>query len=174
VKLVGVGTGGEHHVHVLVVLEKMEHVGQITDVLLDHPSDDEQQILIGNLRYELRYYTAIFFHGNLYMLRKDVFEQLLLRHWADLLDKNALLQRVLTDARNADLRKTKTKDNLRPQTKLTITKFSVFDKFCFELWAEFVIPKDDNVVIGTHVYRLDLEGKLELAETIGMEFVVET
>ena len=108
------------------------------------------------------------------MFRKDVFEQLLLKNWAAVFDTTALLKRVMRDAQNASLKKTRAEANLRTQTKMTITKFAPFDKTHLEVWVEFTVPKDSSVVIGTHIYRLSLDGDLKLDQTIGMDFLFET
>lgn len=97
---------------------------------------------------------------------KQRLESLLTSHWADFLDKEQLLRVVLETARDADY-KVIEQQNIPPrQIKLSVTKFNI-EKTGFEVWIEFTVPKDNGVVVGTHVLSLDLSGKFRLNQTYG-------
>lgn len=97
-------------------------------------------------------------------------EQLLQSNWTKFLNPVQLLRRVLEDTRTADFRKVPTDRSLTTQSKLTITKMTVVpgDKgFLIEFWAEFAVPKDNGLAVGTYVYVLQNRETLELKESYG-------
>jgi len=96
-------------------------------------------------------------------------EQLFLKNWADFVDKTALIRRVLVDARDADLQEV-VGEPPTSQLKLTITKFSLIDNSQFEVWVEFAIPKDNGMIVGSHVYLTQCSGNFQLQDTYGVIF----
>jgi hypothetical protein len=96
-------------------------------------------------------------------------ESLLLKNWANFVDKTKLIKRVLQDARDADL-KTSTESASATQLKITLTKFEILDNSKFEIWAEFSVPGQDATIVGSHIYHVDLLGFFELQKTFGMKF----
>lgn len=100
------------------------------------------------------------------LIVKQKLEHLLQAHWADFIDERQLLRIVLETARDAKY-KVIEQQNLPPkQIKLSVTKFGVEEK-AFEVWTEFTVPREDGVVIGTHVFSLTLSGELQLIDTYG-------
>jgi len=99
-------------------------------------------------------------------------ETLLLAHWADFVNKTALLRRVLEDARDANFKTVRKDVTPSPQTKISVTRFRLIDNNKFELWIEFSIPKEGGVAVGTHTYLLELGGSLSLQESYGVIFAV--
>ena len=101
-------------------------------------------------------------------------EKLLQSQWTEFLDKPQLIRAVLEYARDEDYRVLKQTDIPSRQFKVTITKFAIQKPLQFEAWVEFTVPKDEGVVIGTHVLILSLDGEMELKETYGTHFLPET
>lgn len=108
----------------------------------------------------------------------EQFSKLLQKNWASILDKNLFMKRVLSDAQNANLVQKIVQDLPPRQVKISITKFEVpeYDPYGpppigFNLWTEFTIPRGQGVVVGTNVYFLSLDGRLNLNEAYGVFFV---
>jgi len=100
-------------------------------------------------------------------------EELLLVNWANFLDKTQFLRHVLEDARKAILPTSSQRELPPRQIKLSVTKMEVQKTGEFEVWAEFSVPLDNGVAVGTHVYSLKLTGELCLQQTYGHIFVPE-
>lgn len=107
------------------------------------------------------------------LLDRSKLEQLLQSNWTSFIDASVFMRRVLVDARDAELRVVREKDAPVPRTKVTITSFKISGKDQFEIWAEFTVPHERGVVVGTHTYLLQLDGELTLQNTHGVVFEVE-
>jgi hypothetical protein len=79
------------------------------------------------------------------------------------------MMRVLSDAQHAELVELHADDPPPRKTKITITKLKLIEDE-FEFWVEFTVPHERGVVVGTHIYRLNLQGQLDLNETHGTLF----
>ena len=101
-------------------------------------------------------------------------EELLLANWANFLDRTQFLRRVLEDTRNATLSRSSQSELPERQIKLSVTKMEYQNSGDFEVWAEFSVPLDDGIAVGTHSYSLKLSGELELKQTYGHIFVPKT
>lgn len=101
-------------------------------------------------------------------------EKLLLVNWANFMDKTQFLRRVLEDAKKASLPTSSQRELPPRQIKLSVTKMEVHKCDEFEIWAEFSVPLDNNIIIGTHVYSLKLTGELFLKQTYGHIFTPES
>lgn len=99
-------------------------------------------------------------------------EEILLLNWANFMDRTQFLKKVLEDTRNADLSKSYQQEIPPKQIKLSVTKMEAKNSE-FEIWAEFSIPHDPGIAVGTHVYSLQLSGELILKQTFGHVFVLE-
>lgn len=95
--------------------------------------------------------------------------EILLKNWANFLNKKLMIQKVLEDAKNANLILSNETCS-KTQTYITITKFELIDNSNFEIWVEFGVPQQDNFIVGTHCYCLTLDGNIILKNTIGMIF----
>lgn len=107
------------------------------------------------------------------LLFRERFQQLLLANWTSLIDASTVMRRALVDARDAELKVVREKDAPLPRTRITITKFELEINNRFEIWAEFTIPQERGVAVGTHIYSLNLDGELELKNTLGVLLVPE-
>ena len=101
-------------------------------------------------------------------------EELLLVNWANFMDKTQFLRHVLEDARNASLPISSQRELPPRQIKLSVTKMEVQKCGELEVWAEFSVPSNNGVIVGTHVYSLKLTGELCLKQTYGHIFAPET
>ena len=108
------------------------------------------------------------------IIKQKNLERLLLTNWAELIDRTQMLRFVLTHAQQTDYRLLKQPEIPPQQIKLTLTKFTLVNSCEFELWAEFSIPKDQGVVVGTHVISLKLSGEMILKDSYGTHFLPET
>jgi hypothetical protein len=98
-------------------------------------------------------------------------EALFLANWANLIDKTQFLKRVLSDARDYKAPIVSQEDAPPGSTtKMTITKFSPLGKGQYEIWVEFTLPRESGVLVGTHTYKLSLDGEATLLYTSAVSF----
>ena len=108
-------------------------------------------------------------------LIKEKLELLLQSKWTEFIDRQQLMRLSLEYVRDTEYRKLKQKEIPTVQIRLTVTKFAIIPNPSeFELWIEFSIPKEDGVVIVTHVVSLNFAGEVKLKETHGTHFLIET
>lgn len=100
------------------------------------------------------------------MILTEKLEQLLLATWASFINKSQFLKTVLEHARNTEYPVSRQVEIPPRQIKMILTKFRPEGQ-TFSVWVEFTVPKDEGVVVGTHVYSLTLNGELALVETFG-------
>jgi hypothetical protein len=107
------------------------------------------------------------------MFIKENFEQLIKANWSKFIDKNAFIRYVLEKARDSDYRTLTTNDVPQKQLKVSITKVSIIGHGILELWAEFSVPINSGMAIGTHVLHLHIDKNCEmhLIETHGTIFI---
>lgn len=101
------------------------------------------------------------------VLLDDKLQRLLIANWADILDRNKFLLKVLEDARDREY--PKLTSVVKRKTEFSITKFEPKNTE-FVIWVEFTVPKEDCTLIGTHIYKLSLSGTLTLVESYGTQF----
>jgi len=107
--------------------------------------------------------------GNKLIVVKNL-ELLLQTKWAEFIDRTTFMRIVLEHARDTEYRIVYQYEIPPPSIKLSITKFAI-DGSAFEVWVEFTVPKNEGVVVGTHVFSLTLSGELDLKNTHGTHFV---
>jgi hypothetical protein len=108
-------------------------------------------------------------------LLKDQLETLIQKNWATVINSTAFMKTVLSDAQNAELTKLSVAKMPPRHTKIVVTKVIVNEDIAgFDLWAEFTVPRSEGCVIGTHIYRLSFNGKLDLQESFGTFFVPQS
>ena len=105
------------------------------------------------------------------VLLADKLQQHLIAHWADILDRNLLIKQVLEDSRDTEY--PKLHSSVEKKMAFSVTKFEVANGLAFEVWIEFSAPKENGIVIGTHVYELKLDGELNLLKSYGTHFLPE-
>jgi len=98
-------------------------------------------------------------------------EHLLQSKWTEFIDKTQLMRTVMEHVRDGEYTIQEITDPPPQQMKLSLTKFAPNVGLSFEVWAEFSVPKGPGVVIGTHVYRLELTGELKLEQIYGTHFL---
>ena len=103
------------------------------------------------------------------LILPEKLSELLLKNWANFLNKKIVIHRVLEDAKNANLTLSN-ETSSKTQTYITITKFDLTDNSSFEIWIEFGVPQENYFIVGTHTYSLTLDGNLILKNTFGMKF----
>lgn len=103
------------------------------------------------------------------MIVKQNLEHLLKAHWSEFTDHRQLMRMVLETARDAQYQTIKQQSTPPQEIKLSITKCDIKEKG-LEVWAEFTIPKEDGVVIGTHILFLKFTGEYQLINTYGTFF----
>lgn len=94
-------------------------------------------------------------------------ERLLQTNWTTFIDQARFLKQVIIDARNGNYACLPATHELRKQTSVTITRFAVLSNGNFEILVEFALQQNNDMVIGTHIYHLCLDGALVLKETSG-------
>lgn len=99
-------------------------------------------------------------------------QHIMVAHWAEFLDRNLLIKNVLETVRDTEY--PIVHSSVKPKMAFSVTKFDVANDLTFEVWIEFSAPKESGVVIGTHVYHLSLDGKLDLLKSYGTHFLFES
>lgn len=109
-------------------------------------------------------------------------EETLQNNWTHFLDHLLLMRQVLEDIRNTSFRELKQQNIPNRQVKFSVTKFTVINavqkkvesqRYAFEFWVEYSVPKEDGVVVGTNTYLLSLEGEIKLHDSFGTHFKLE-
>jgi len=109
------------------------------------------------------------------ILIAEKLERLLQLNWTEFLDRQQIVRLCLEYARNAAYKTLQQKEIPKIQFRASVTKFIVTEITPeFEIWIEFSVPKDNGVVIGTHVLSLRLSGEVKLKESHGTHFLMET
>ena len=135
----------------------------------------KSEIFVGNRTNKL--YYRILVHGvpRMKILIAEKLERLLQSKWTEFLDSQQIMRLCLEYARNTAYKTLQQKEIPKVQFRASVTKFVVTEPPSeFEIWIEFSIPKDNGVIIGTHVLSLSLAGEAKLKESHGTHFVVET
>jgi len=99
-------------------------------------------------------------------------ETYLSQRWTEFVDKTQLMRTVLEHVRDGEYR---TSDDDPPNSnhKVSISFHPSASKlYELEMWAEFTAPKNNGVVIGTHVFAVLSNGDVELKETYGTHFLL--
>lgn len=108
------------------------------------------------------------------VLITESLESLLQSKWTEFLDSRQVMRLCLEHVRDTEYQRLHQKQLHSKQLKLSVTKFVVTDNCAFEFWLEFQAPKDNGVVLGTHICSLALNGDIQVKESYGTHFVFET
>ena len=107
--------------------------------------------------------------GNNLIIEKKL-ENLLQSNWAEFIDKAQIMRRTMEFARDTEYRVLH-QDEAPPQKfELSVTKVGVKESG-LELWIEFTVPKDQGIIVGTHICSLNLKGELVLKDSHGAHFL---
>ncbi len=110
------------------------------------------------------------------ILKRGPLENLLQKNWADFLDCARLLRLVMEHVRDNPFKEIKQHQVVTSKTQLQITKITVARHNAgapLEAWAEFTIPKNNGVVIGTAILGLKLSGEVDVIQSFGTCFLPE-
>lgn len=103
------------------------------------------------------------------MINRGKLEELLVRNWATFLDTKKLVVRVLQDV-NAAVDTFGIAESgggpAKNAVQVSLSRFHLADAG-FELWVEFVVPRNGDVSVGTVEYLLSSRGTLELRQIMG-------
>jgi len=109
------------------------------------------------------------------ILIAEKLERLLQLNWTEFLDRQQVVRLCLEYVRNTAYKTLQQKEIPKIKFQASVTKFMITDVASeFEVWIEFSVPKDNGVVIGTHVLSLSLSGEAKLKESHGTHFLMET
>jgi hypothetical protein len=100
-------------------------------------------------------------------------ERLLQTKWAEFIDRSQIMRRTMEFARDTKYKVILQQDVPPQKLELSITKFELQESG-FEVWIEFTIPKEQGIVVGTHICSLSLSGELDLKDSHGTNFQPET
>lgn len=107
------------------------------------------------------------------LINIDEFEKLLLINWTKFISPQKLIAFVLSCVRDSN---NITKANSPPPIKkrtiqVSLSKFRPIEHG-FSIWADFVVPKKEDLIIGTCELQLNLQtNELKHLQTIGSMFV---
>lgn len=91
-------------------------------------------------------------------------DELMLANWAAFVNRELLIKQTLQFARENEYKTATTQKEISNQIKISVTKFCLKTN---EMWIEFSIPQDGGVLIGTHIGVFNLNGELNLTESMG-------
>ena len=98
-------------------------------------------------------------------------ETVISQRWTEFVDKTQLMRAVLEHVRDGEYR-TSDKAPPNPNHTVSLSFHSSSNKlYEIEMWAEFTAPKDNGVVVGTHVFAVLSNGDIKLKETYGTHFL---
>ena len=104
------------------------------------------------------------------ILNKEKLADVLTQNWTKFIDYRALMSLAINSvqlyAKNWSLLEDNKKRN---GNKITISKTSIKQNKMI-LWLEFEVQIDKNVAIGTIELAMDLEGNLQINQTVGNIF----
>lgn len=104
------------------------------------------------------------------ILIADKLEKLLQLNWTEFLDKQQVMRLCLEHSSNETYKTLKQKEIPKVQFKVSVTKISVTNLNEFEIWIEFSVPKNNGVIVGTHILSLDLSGEAKIKKSYGTYF----
>jgi len=108
------------------------------------------------------------------IFEKEKLEELFLKQSSTFLDHLGLMKKIMEDVRDNTFKEIKQEDLPPKCVKITLTKFLILDKqidnYNFELWAEYSVPKENGVVIGTNIYLISSNGDVYLRNIFGTFF----
>ena len=107
------------------------------------------------------------------LIVNEKLEQLLQANWSQFIDQSQIMRLTMEFARDSEYNVVHQVETPPNHLRISVTKF-VDNEKDFETWIEFTLPRNEGVVIGTHVCSLSLSGKLELKESYGTHFVPES
>ena len=106
------------------------------------------------------------------LIVSEKLEQLLQANWSQFIDRTQIMRMTMEFSRDYEYRVVHQAEMPPKQIRISVTKFIVNENG-FETWIEFTLPKNEGVIVGTHVCSLSLSGELELKESYGTHFVPE-
>lgn len=100
------------------------------------------------------------------MLSKTNLENLLKSHWTEFIDYKELINNVKNEIYKKSL--TIIKQDYVPaiQLKLSVSKFDFIEEG-IDVWIDYTVPKDDGVVVGTIIYKIDYNLNLTIKDLYG-------
>lgn len=107
------------------------------------------------------------------MTNIDELEKVLLSNWAKFINPQRFMAFVLAAVRDMDLRVVASPPPThKDSVQITLSQFRPDQDRNFILWADFTIPKEEGIAIGTCEIRLDpYTGLLSHLQTLGNIYV---
>lgn len=106
----------------------------------------------------------------MYIIIKPLFEEHLLRTWANFIDHKKLIVKVLQIVQDTEFPITKTKEIKQKSVGIKLSRFEP-QTTNFSLWVEFSIPQEESMIIGTSEFTMSPLGELNHIQTIGNKFI---
>ena len=104
------------------------------------------------------------------LLDKKQLENLLLRNWTSFINKNKLIVFVLQQIKVSKFEYIKTEIHHKKQLQITLSQMA-FTNNGISIWADFSIPQEDSISIGTITMTIDHSGSIFLNQVLGNNFV---
>lgn len=108
-------------------------------------------------------------------VNKNELEKLLIINWTKFINPQKMIAFVLSNVRDTDLVKVNTSLPIHKKSiELVLSQFRPAKNGSYLIWAEFVIPKQEGVAIGTCELCFDpLTGSIAHLQTLGNIFIPE-
>lgn len=106
------------------------------------------------------------------ILEKIKLEELLLANWTNYINTSQLIRVTLENIRDAiyPVKAAESYGQPLPQgVRVSVTNVGLTDRG-LEIWVEFCAKVEIGTVIGTHIFKIDLNGFFTLKETYGTCF----
>ena len=98
-------------------------------------------------------------------------EKYLSQRWTEFIDKTQLMRTILEHVRDSTYRTSNTKPPTKSNNRVSVSFHpSSAENYELEMWAEFIVPKNEGTVIGTHIFSISSNGEIKLKETYGTHF----
>jgi hypothetical protein len=106
------------------------------------------------------------------VIKSQNLENLLLKNWANFLDTKKVMAFTLTCVRDSknDFNIIVEEESLpKKNVQIIVTRFNIKHDG-FQLWIDFTVPEDNEILVGTVEAHLSNNGNLNRLRTIGTRF----
>ena len=100
-------------------------------------------------------------------------EKLLLVNWTKFINPQRMISLILSKVRDVDLPKTDQLLTTKKSVQVTLSQFRPTKNGNYSIWADFIIPKQEGIAVGTCELFFDpFTGSIDHLQTLGNMFPV--
>ncbi len=107
------------------------------------------------------------------ILDKSKLENILLANWANFLNPNEVMKFTLSCVRdNVNTFLVMEESELpKKSVQILVSRFNILEENGFQLWIDFTVPKNDEILVGTVEAYLEKLNNLKLISVVGNRFI---